>query len=520
MSRSYKGVFPKKNWVYSVEELTTLYSVSANTVSNWVGEGLTPSDVKRPRLFQGAELQRFQKENRQRNAIKLRPGQFKCFSCKAAVFPKVETVCDSCTTDMRHMYSAECPNCSSTVWKASNETDRAIIEDCRNPNTTRHCLHEEDSSVPSGIWINDGSTIEGLHTQNDRIIHAWLTYAGRYDVKTIDRHLSAIRYCESILAGKPFSKLTRDDVAKVRDDLKRRANVSASDSLSASSIKHTVSHLSAFLDWLIKQDGFKSLPSDLQGYLKLPKAVLAAAASVKQKDYPTLAEAELLLSNMPSHSLVDQRARAIFALSFLGALRADTLISLRIKHVDISRRLILQDAGPVRTKAGKSIDILWFPIPKRFERAVTEWVQALKGLGFTAEDALFPDNIWLKHRPKVSSLNRKPVPVMSTKHAVTEAFSIACRESDIKYTPHSAKHCIGAERDERPLTQLERKAWSENMGHENEQITERHYGKLGDERRFEVLEHIGTNVGSALLKFSDEDVKAIGTMVIEFMRNR
>lgn len=497
-----------------------LYSVSANTISNWVGEGLTPSDAQRPYLFQGAELQRFHKEKRQRNAIRLRPGEFKCFSCKAAVFPKVETVCDSGTANMKHMYSAKCPNCCSTIWKASNETDRDIIKDCRNPNTTRHCLHEEDSSVSSGIWIRGESEANVLYSNNDRIIHAWLTYAGRYDVKTIDRHLSAIRYFEGILAGKPFSKLTREDVAKVRDDLKRRANVSASDSLSASSIKHTISHLSAFLDWLFSQDGFKALPSDLQGYLKLPKAVLASAARVKQKDYPTLAEAELLLGNMPSDSLIDQRSKAIFALAFLGALRADTLISLRIKHIDIPRRLILQDATTVRAKAGKSIDIKWFPIAKNFELAVIEWIDALTGLGFTGEDALFPETTWIRHRPRVQGVNFKPVPVMSTKHAVTEAFAIACRESNVKYTPHAAKHCIGAERDERPLTQLERKAWSENMGHENEQITERHYGQLGDERRFEVLELIGKNVSGALSEFTERDILALGNIIVEFMRNR
>lgn len=172
------------------------------------------------------------------------------------------------------------------------------------------------------------------------------------------------------------------------------------------------------------------------------------------------------------------------------------------------------------TSSGKSIDILWFPLPKRFEAAVIEWIQALKDLEFIEEDAFFPDNIWLKHRPKVSSLNRKPVPVMSTKHAVSEAFGIACRESGVKYTSHSAKRCIGTERDERPLTQLERKAWPENMGHENEQITERHYGKLADERRFKVLEHIGTNVGGALLGFTERGIFALGNMVVEFMRNR
>lgn len=81
-------------------------------------------------------------------------------------------------------------------------------------------LHEDDGSVPGGIGITGALGLEGLHTVNDRIIHDWLTYAGQYDVKTVDRHLSAIRYCEGLLAGKPFSKLTRDDVAKVRRNLR------------------------------------------------------------------------------------------------------------------------------------------------------------------------------------------------------------------------------------------------------------------------------------------------------------
>ncbi|WGV16310.1 phage integrase N-terminal SAM-like domain-containing protein [Fuscovulum ytuae] len=146
--------------------------------------------------------------------------------------------------------------------------------------------------MPVDIGITGTFGLEGLHTANDRIIHEWLTYAGRYDVKTVDRHLSAIRYFEDLVAGKHFSKLTRDDVAKVRDDLKRRAEPDSTDCLSASSIKHFVSYLSAFFDWLVKQDGFKGLPKDLQGYLKLPKAVLASAVQVLHKDYPSINEAK------------------------------------------------------------------------------------------------------------------------------------------------------------------------------------------------------------------------------------
>ncbi len=384
MSRSYKNVFPKKFWVYSVEGLMNLYSVNANTVSNWVREGLPPSDSRKPNLFQGAAVQHFHKLRLGRTTNCLRSGEFKCFTCKALVFPDIETVSDTWSVHEKHMYAAQCPVCFAQVRKISNDADRGIVEDCRNPNTSRHCLHEDDRSVPGGIGITGALGLEGLHTHNDRIIYDWLTYAGQYNVKTVDRHLSAIRYCEDLLAGKPFSKLTRDDVAKVRDDLKRRAKSGASDGLSSSSIKHIVSHLSAFFSWLLKQNGFKSLPQDMQGYLKLPKAVLASAAQVQQKDYPSVEEAKRLLSNMTSRSLVDQRARAIFALAFLGALRADTLISLRVKHVDVDRRLILQDGGIVRAKGGKSIPILWFPIPPCFVTSVTEWLHALKDLGFTS----------------------------------------------------------------------------------------------------------------------------------------
>ena len=58
------------------------------------------------------------------------------------------------------------------------------------------------------------------------------------------------------------------------------------------------------------------LPGDFAGYLKLPKAIVAQAAQVKQKEFPSLSEAEELLNTMPSKSLVDLRARAIFALAF------------------------------------------------------------------------------------------------------------------------------------------------------------------------------------------------------------
>jgi integrase len=512
MRRSYTRASIKKDRVYSVTQLAENYSVSENTISNWVGEGLAPSDTQTPYRFRGAVVKEFHNRKRLMSKWNLRPGQFFCRRCQTRVFPHIKTVEDYVAKNGKHMYSAKCSACSGKLQKISAETDRDLVEDCRNPKTPTKCLHEGNTSTRGDIGTNHEKQTTIFHTKNDRIIHKWQIYANGYAEKTIDKHLAAIRFFETALDGKPFEKLSTDDVALVRDELKRRAGIDVMDSMSASSIRHWVSHLSTFFDWLLKQNGYKRLPGDLGGYLKMPRAVLAQSAQVAHKEFPTISEAKELLIAMPSKSLVEQRARAIFALAFLGALRADTLVSLRIKHFDIQRKLIIQDASLVRTKAGKSLDIFWFPIPIAFESIVVGWVKTLQNLGLSGEDALFPDTKHLRHR---CSANAAPIPVMATTHAVTDAFAVACQNSDTKYTPHAAKHSIGAERGIRQLSQEERKAWSLNMGHENEQTTERHYGKMSDGRRHEVLENIGLKKTIDPRNFSDSQKARMFDTILE-----
>lgn len=401
--------------------------------------------------------------------------------------------------------------CSSKVQKITHETDCDNFQDCRNPNTPTDCCREEKTDLRGGIGINVGNQSAIYSSENDRIIHKWQRYAGRYDEKTIVKHLAAIRYFEQFLSGKSFNKLRTEDFEAVRDDLKRRANVTADDRMSASSIKHTISYLGSFFDWLIGQEGFRRLPRDFRGYLAVPKAVIARSAQKKQKYFPSIEEAEQHLLAMPSNSLAEMRSRAIFALAFLGALRADAIASLRLRHIQIAQRLIIQDGAVSRTKAGKSITIFWFPIAKTFEEIVVAWIKRLRMLGFQDTDALFPDTKWLKHKTDQA----KQIPVMSTPYAVSEAFRVASRDLTVPYTPHAAKHTIGAERDARPLTHQQRKAWSLNMGHETEQITERHYGTMTEDQRFEVMENIVTDCGSDVPEMTDEEKIALVDAVAE-----
>ncbi len=92
MSRSYGAVRPKRNLVYSVEDVLTLYDITRNTLTNWLKAGLRPVDERRPQLFRGAELTRFHADRALSNRQHLRAGEFKCTRCKARVVPNIGTL--------------------------------------------------------------------------------------------------------------------------------------------------------------------------------------------------------------------------------------------------------------------------------------------------------------------------------------------------------------------------------------------------------------------------------------------
>lgn len=157
--------------------------VTANTVSNWVKEGLMPSDAQKPYVFRGAVVVAFHKHQRSLKGRKLLPAEFWCRSCQASVEPDPEAVTKIRAANGRPMLQAVCPSCSSKVQKITHETDCDSFQDCRNPNIPTDCCREEKTDLRGGIWINMGNQSEIYSSENDRIIHKWQSYAGRYDEK-------------------------------------------------------------------------------------------------------------------------------------------------------------------------------------------------------------------------------------------------------------------------------------------------------------------------------------------------
>jgi integrase len=494
LSRSYKGIRPKKNRIYSVDDVKDLYKVCRNTVSNWVSAGLIPLDGAGQQLFRGAELARFHADRLARFKLDLRHGEFNCRSCKSAVFPVTSTVSIRSKKRGTFMAFGSCLDCGASVTKILGKTECDAIQNCINTNTSLHQMDELFGTKQGGIGINQEKHDQDWHSANDRIIFEWQSFAEKFDPKTVDSYLVAIREFEQVTDGKSLVSIKKEDAAAYRRILTKRLQMPASDGgVSKSTARHRVSHLVNFFDWLCKQDGYRRLNKSLSEYFELSKRATAEAQPRLKRLFPTMDEAIMMAENMPIRSYLDRRNRAIVAFAFVTGFRAAALGALRLKHIDITNKLATQDASEVPAKNGDSYVANWFPRTEPLQEIALSWINELQSLGLGPGDALFPpvsalDGLTAKRRQRLSQIEP-----MKTSLAVTEAFRVASETCDLNYMPHSNRHCLAALGDLLCRTSDQTKAWSKNLGHSSVKITKTHYGMLTETLKREVFENFSTN---------------------------
>lgn len=343
----------------------------------------------------------------------------------------------------------------------------------------------ENGALPGGIGRNRGQTSPKWTPENERIICAYQIYGGRFDPKTLDAHLASIRDFEEFFGRKSLGLMRPGDIGHYRADLIERGRTGV---ISRSTLQHRASHLKAFFDWLVQQDGYRRMNKTTGSYFELPRSQSARAVQPKPRDFPTTEQVSLLLSSMPERTLIQCRDRAIVAVSFLFGTRAGATASLRLGHVDVEVRKVYQDATQVRVKNSKSQTTCWFPVGDPAERIVRDWVAAMKQLGCIAKDALFPPDAELESHGRLSNPNREAIEPWQSERAIRRAFRRGCESANLPYfNPHSARHYLASIRDTYCQTPEQRKAWSYNLGHEHEQTTQANYAKMTEQHRDEIF---------------------------------
>lgn len=330
-----------------------------------------------------------------------------------------------------------------------------------------------------------------IEPKNERVkldYQDYLRHAEGLDHKTIDKAMTAIRQFEKSTSCKSFSRFNKTQAMDFKDWLDIAKNGRTGKPLSKATIASTLRSVRSFFKWLSDQKGYKTAHSKDWVYLRQPRKDARAAQVSTPRPVPDVDQVKNAFNAMPFGTSVEQRNRALVAFLMLTGARIGAVASLRLKHVDLDRRHVFQDAREVRTKAAKTINTTFFPMGETYETAVREYVAHLReDLKFGPEDTLFPKSDVTRGPQgfEVAGLSRQPFASTGPLNAIVkDAFAGVGLP---QYTPHSFRHMLILHGDRICVSREAFKAWTQNLGHNNPQVSFSSYMPVSAEHQREII---------------------------------
>ena len=324
------------------------------------------------------------------------------------------------------------------------------------------------------------------NSKNERIKRQYgdfLKHADGRAEATIRQVEKAIQRYEDFTGSADFSSFDQRKAKAFKDHLVERG-------LSKSTMLSNVTALKRFFGWLAHQQGYRSriTLTDID-YLSLSDKDVRAAKAPADRAYPTIKQLEHAIAHMPASTDVERRDLALIAFTAITGVRDGALISLRVKHVDPVRRLVVQHPNEVSTKASKRIDTYFFPVSTTCEKIVLEWQRHLREvLLFSDDDPLFPKTYVGLDDNECFFAAGVCREFWSSAARVREVFKVAFKNAGLPlFTPHSLRHMLAHLAYSHCRSPEAVKAWSQNLGHESPLTTFTSYGTIATERQGELI---------------------------------
>jgi len=223
---------------------------------------------------------------------------------------------------------------------------------------------------------------------NERLKRTYFEFCheaqGRDD-KSIRKDEVAILRFEGHIGFRDFGTLSKDEAIAFKSTLRNSG-------LTMPVIKATLAVVSKFHSWMCSQPGYRrKIAVGTLNYLNLTaKERRKCSRPEKPVPYPTPVQVDQLLKQMPHKTSIEKRDRAAICLLAMTGIRARALVTLRMKHLDLTRRFVHQPSTEVDTKFSKNqCTCLVVLFPEWYE-VLLDYVDHLKGKGFDSDDPLFP----------------------------------------------------------------------------------------------------------------------------------
>jgi integrase len=307
---------------------------------------------------------------------------------------------------------------------------------------------------------------------------------------SIDAAAKAIARFEASTRYKSFKAFHYEQANAFKRQLAAQVGERSGAPLSKSTLRQTFAALKSFFEWLAGQSGFRSKFTYTDAaYFNLALKDATIARATRETRVPTLEQVQRVLDAMPIETEVEQRNRAMVALSALTAARANALASMRLKHVDLKAGRIVQDARQVRTKFSKSFPTYFVPIGGNALAIVEDWVNHLQRERLWGpDDPLFPaTRVDLDANRQFAStgLDRK---CWRGSAAVRKIFRDAFASAGLPYSnPRAFRDMLARFGEQTCRTPEDFKAFSQNIGHDKVLTTFTSYGEVPTERQAQIV---------------------------------
>jgi integrase len=336
-----------------------------------------------------------------------------------------------------------------------------------------------------------------------RYLHFLADVKGR-DEASLDAVAKALERFDDYNKRRDFKKFHIEQARAFKTFLLDQRNARTGAPLSASTVSSTLSILKAFFIWLAGEPIYRQkLKYADAEYFNPPENLARVASAHRHRPCPTLAQIRAALEVMPTDTEIQHRDRALVAFTILTGARDSAIVSFKLKHIDVERGLLEQDARDVATKRAKTFSTWFFPVGDDLRQIVVDWVRfLLEDKRFGPNDPIFPKTR-VAPGPEQSfvaaGLERAH---WANAHPVRALFKEAFARAGLPYfNPHSFRNALVQLAYELKLDAEQFKAWSQNLGHEHCLTTFSSYGHLPPHRQAEIIRGLGkaeTQTPSAL----------------------
>lgn len=346
-----------------------------------------------------------------------------------------------------------------------------------------------------------------------RRFFSYLKDSEGFEPSSIYAFEKAILNWEDFTKKDDFGNFTKQKIVGFKEWLRNRKKAKTEEKLSLSYCYDILRRLKTFFEWLSKQAGYKSsINQSYINYLRLSKGETRIAIQSRKVNVPSVVEIKQVIESIKGINDVEKRDKALISLSYLSGMRISALMSLPIKSLDRKKLIVDQDPDfGVKTKFSKRIPTALIPLSyKEPLDYFLDWYDYLvEKKKFKPTDPIFPATKKEQGKENVNYYSTGEVEPTFWKSdtSVRKIFENRFGQAGVPYYhPHTLRHLIVKEFAKTRLTEEEKKAISQNLGHADVGTTfgSYGYGHIAEDRQVEIIKNI---------KFSSEENKKIAENV-------